>query len=47
MKAPLAGGPPYVTLAASQDDPLGLAADATSIYWVDNGSGYVTKLAKP
>jgi hypothetical protein len=52
MAVPLGGGA-ATTLANNQADPLGLAEDATSIYWVDYGPsgpttapGSVMRLAK-
>jgi hypothetical protein len=49
MAVPLEGGPAQ-TLATGQPDPLGLALDATAVYWVDygptSGPGSVMRVAK-
>ncbi len=45
LKAPAAGGP-AVTRAAMQQFPLCVAADATTIYWIDAGGNSVQKVAK-
>ena len=37
LRAPLAGGP-VTTLATGQVNPDAIAVDATSVYWLDNGS---------
>jgi hypothetical protein len=44
MKAPLAGGSP-VTLVSGQASPIGLAADAKFLYWL-NANGSVMRVAK-
>jgi hypothetical protein len=43
MKVPVGGGE-KTTLAACQNEPFGIAVDATSVYWADVGSGDIMKL---
>jgi hypothetical protein len=40
----LAGGGTPTKLASSQNTPQSIAVDATSVYWIDQGSGSVMKL---
>jgi len=42
VRVPLAGGAP-VTLAAQQNEPVGLAVDATYVYWINDGDGSVAR----
>ena len=37
LKVPLAGGA-VTTIASGQTNPDAIAVDATSVYWLDNGS---------
>jgi hypothetical protein len=43
MKVPLAGGAP-IELASDQMSPAGIAVDATSVSWVNEGGGTVMRL---
>jgi hypothetical protein len=45
VKVPIAGGAP-VTLATDMGYPLGIAVDATSVYWVNITAGAIMKVAK-
>jgi hypothetical protein len=50
VKVPLGGGAP-VALAVEQANPLGIAVDATCVYWADRGTagnadGSIRKMAK-
>jgi hypothetical protein len=45
VKQPLSGGSPQA-LAASQIFPLGIALDATNVYWTNFGSGEVKRVSK-
>jgi len=40
MKVPIEGGEPVV-IAADQNDPRGIAIDATAVYWANGGDGTV------
>src|ERR1019366_6928219 len=44
LAVPLGGGAPS-TLAAGLDEPWGIAADGTSVYWADLMDGTILKVA--
>jgi sugar lactone lactonase YvrE len=45
MKAPKSGGPAQM-LAPAGGNPLGIAVDATNVYWVNDDVGTVVRVAK-